>query len=543
VWIASVAFFVVNAAAIVWARSRSVALERTLQIAALTLALWIVIQAVRTRRGLLTLTWIWIAVGAVVAGWTLYQDILRAWWPERLRLVSNLPDWRGYLAASLGNTNHIGDLLALTLLPTLVILGESRRRLPLIATTIAAVLIAAALTVAYSVGSNLGLVLGGFVMLLLVFVRERLRFFRRWRRWAVLGGLWAAMLAFFLTDHPLNPHAPGLLKQGFGSDRWAEGWPTRLAIWSGGLEMVRLHPVLGVGAGNFSYVYPEVKSALIAADPELIKYQGRWTNAAHNVFLQIWSELGIVGLFVFVALLALAFHSLLAGIMRARRPEFLVRMTLAGVLTAWVAHGMMNFALEQPSGAISFYLILGAVIAERASRSVRLLPPLVWEPGPLHLELEWRDMRHPTCLGISFLMPPAAAISLSIILLVGAGAAVIPLRRPLMAQYEYALARSARNSGLPLHEERHLRNALQLDPWATGARSRYSELLVEMNRPEEALAQIKIVRRRLNSSELYDRESRALAQLGRVQEAKDAWLKFQDRFRPREISEASEGSQ
>lgn len=534
VWIAAVAFLGVHALGIAWARSRSLALERTLHISALTLALWVILQAVRRRRAILTLAWVWLAVAFAIAVWTLYQDVLRAWWPERLRIVSNLPDWRGFLTASLGNTNHIGDLLALALLVTLVLLGESRRRLALVVTLVGAVVMAAALTVVYSVGSNLGLVLGAGVMLVLVFRRERLRFFRRWRRWALLGGLWAAMLAFFLLDHPLNPHAPGLLRQGFGSDRWAEGWPTRLAIWAGGLEMVRLHPVLGVGTGNFTYVYPEMKSALIVGDPALMKYQGAWTNAAHNIFLQLWSELGIVGLFVFIVAIVLVYHSLLSKISRAPRPEFLVRMTLAGVFTAFLAQGMMNFVLEHPAGAFTFYLLLAAVIAEREGRDRNApMPPLVLPAGPLLLQIDWQTMRKPTALGVSFSIAPWIATLLAFVLLAGSIAVLPSIRRPLLAQNEYAKARSARQAGFAAKEEEHLVRALEIDPWATGARSRYSEFLVEQNRAEEALEQLALVRRRLNSSELYDRESRALAQLGRIQEAKDAWLKFQDRFRPR----------
>lgn len=527
IWIAALAFMAVNFLGITWARSRSLALERALHVGSLTLALWITLQAIRTRRAILILAWIWLAVAVAAGVWTLYQDVLRAWWPERLHITSNLSDWRGYLSSGLGNTNHIGDLLALGILVALVFLGESRRRLPLAVTMVAAVILAAALTVCYSVGSNFGLVLGGLVMLVLVLRREGLRFFRRRGRWIVLAALWAAMLAFFILDHPLNPHRPGILKQGFGSARWAEGGPTRLAIWAGGLEMVRLHPWLGVGTGNFTYVYPEMQPALLEGHPDLLQYEGLWTNAAHNILLQIWSELGIAGLASFVFLVALVYHSLLAGLRSAPRPEFLVRMTLAGVFTAFLAQGMMNFSLDQPSGAISIYLLLATVIAERAARRDAdeggMMPPLALKFSPLVLRVEWREMKRPLALAAS--MPlRAVAAAIGVILVLASAVAVLPyFHRPLLAQNEYALARNARLAGLPGVEEDHLLAALRYDPWATGCRSRYSEFLVERGRPAEALHQLEIVRQRLNSSELFDREARALMQLGRPKEAQEAW--------------------
>ena len=75
----------------------------------------------------------------------------------------------------------------------------------------------------------------------------------------------------------------------------------------------------------------------------------------------------------------------------------------------------------------------------------------------------------------------------------------------------------------------HILRALELNPRATGCRSRYAEFLVEQSRPAEALEQLAIVRERLNSSELWDREARALLQLGRRAEALQAWETYLSR--------------
>ena len=97
---------------------------------------------------------------------------------------------------------------------------------------------------------------------------------------------------FFLVSHPLNPHREGLWTEAFGSARWAQGGPTRLVIWSGALEVAKARPWLGAGAGNFVYEYPEVWSPMMEGRPELAGYRGQYTNAAHNILLQTWSELG-----------------------------------------------------------------------------------------------------------------------------------------------------------------------------------------------------------------------------------------------------------
>ncbi len=118
-----------------------------------------------------------------------------------------MPDWRGYLSAGLGNTSHIGDLLALTLLPALALFGETRRRPLAWLLGGVAVLLPAGLIVSYSVGSNLGLILGALVMAATVIRCLGLRWFtRRWRRWLTLRGRWAALIVFFNVNIPLNPH-------------------------------------------------------------------------------------------------------------------------------------------------------------------------------------------------------------------------------------------------------------------------------------------------------------------------------------------------
>lgn len=527
-WIAPFVFFALNLLSAAWAPSRSLALERAAQVGSLTLALWLLNVFAPTRRWMIRHAWLWVAVACVTALWTIKQDFVAAWWPERAGMRPNLPDWRGYLAAGLGNTNHIGDLLALALIVALVFLGTARRRLPLSAALAGSTLLAAALTVSYSVGSNLGLVAGAAAMLAVTFVRERLRFFRNWRRWAILAALWAAMLAFYNTDHALNPHRPGILKQGFSSERWREGGPTRVVIWAGALEIIRERPWFGAGAGNFTYLFPATRSELVAQDPELRKYLGAWTNAGHNEILQTWSELGAPGLFVFLALIALAYQSLLSGIRWRPRLEYLQRMALVGLLTAWLAQSMMNFTLQTPVGALSLIFILwGAWVESRVRAGLSRDVPLVTDYGPCRVTIEVREMSRFKSVGVA-LRPglPGAEIVAVIPLALALALAVPALHRPARAQTEYARARRADN---PEAVERRLKYALELDPRATGVRSFYSDWLIRNGEPKEGLDQLKEVRKRLDSTELFEREARAWAQLNEPKKAAKAMAEYRQR--------------
>ncbi|NLM97413.1 MAG: hypothetical protein GX175_07380 [Halanaerobiaceae bacterium] len=66
----------------------------------------------------------------------------------------------------------------------------------------------------------------------------------------------------------------------------------RIKLWSSTIEMIKDHPVLGVGIGNFRPVYAEYAS-------------GKLMIHTHNIFLQFTVELGIAGLLFIIYFLYL----------------------------------------------------------------------------------------------------------------------------------------------------------------------------------------------------------------------------------------------
>jgi O-antigen ligase len=68
----------------------------------------------------------------------------------------------------------------------------------------------------------------------------------------------------------------------------------RLAQWAAGINMFLAHPVLGVGAGNYSEAYPQYSVVC-------------WPNSlghAHNYYINAAAETGALGLVAFLALTA-----------------------------------------------------------------------------------------------------------------------------------------------------------------------------------------------------------------------------------------------
>lgn len=130
----------------------------------------------------------------------------------------------------------------------------------------------------------------------------------------------------------------------------------RAHFWRGTLEMIKDHPVLGVGLGAFSAVYTRYDTA-----------SGTYKlEQAHNDYLQILSDGGIVGgllgLIFMIALFVMAFRRMGAKD-KYRRGVALGAFTgCVGVLV----HSLFDFTLHTTANALLF-LVLAALATTGAS--------------------------------------------------------------------------------------------------------------------------------------------------------------------------------
>jgi O-antigen ligase len=79
-----------------------------------------------------------------------------------------------------------------------------------------------------------------------------------------------------------------------------ESFGTRVDLWSMGLQMIRDHPILGVGLGNFA------TATMRYAHGEYLMSR----LVAHNAYMSVVAETGIIGLCLFLALHGMALKSL-----------------------------------------------------------------------------------------------------------------------------------------------------------------------------------------------------------------------------------------
>ena len=73
--------------------------------------------------------------------------------------------------------------------------------------------------------------------------------------------------------------------------------PTRFAIWRSSIEMIREHPVFGVGPDQFLFQYTR-------RFVEPMGWPERYTSHPHNIILDTWLRLGVLGLATLATIIA-----------------------------------------------------------------------------------------------------------------------------------------------------------------------------------------------------------------------------------------------
>jgi O-antigen ligase len=144
----------------------------------------------------------------------------------------------------------------------------------------------------------------------------------------------------------------------------------RLQMWRGAWQLIRERPLLGWGIGSFPL--EQTRTVPFAQSRALVQRMGPSLHEqAHNEYLQIGTELGLLGLALYFWVLGAFFHAGLRAL--RRREEGFWKLVLLGCL-AGVA-GQMVDALSNPAWRFAevsflFWLMLGlGMAAARTSRT------------------------------------------------------------------------------------------------------------------------------------------------------------------------------
>jgi O-antigen ligase len=289
-------------------------------------------------------------IGAAAAG------ALNVWrlWLGALRLDAPVATFLNYLVtlrynAHYGDVNAAGSYFVMALLPALAF----ARTVSLWRWIAPVALILIALSLSGSRAALLGGVLGaGIVWLVDRSLQHRTRQPSR-RRTAALIGVVSASTALRI----------------------------RMEFARVSVDMLRSRPLFGVGVGEFPERLPDFST------PTLKQLYPVEHENAHNNFLQLLAELGLVGIAAILATLGIA-ASRMAALFRSPGATLIERASCAGLL-AFVLTWISGHPLLVDPPALTFWTLLGVVAGTGAAHTPAATAPSSSHESAGRLRYQW----------------------------------------------------------------------------------------------------------------------------------------------------------
>jgi O-antigen ligase len=139
-----------------------------------------------------------------------------------------------------------------------------------------------------------------------------------------------------------------LIERLLGVEQSAKG---RFDVYQQTMELIMKRPLTGYGGGSYEIAYPLIHT--LPADVERI-----W-DRAHNTYLALWSDMGLVFGSIPILIVVGYCIALLAGLRRSTSMSDMVPQSVAiGAAAVVGTHSLMDFSLEISSIALVFVALL-----------------------------------------------------------------------------------------------------------------------------------------------------------------------------------------
>lgn len=144
----------------------------------------------------------------------------------------------------------------------------------------------------------------------------------------------------------------------------------RVSIYANTVNMIRHHPFIGVGVNTFSRNYGKYK-----LDSVEKRFPTSDTAYAHNSYLHMAGEIGLLGLGVFFWIMFILFKEA-ALLYRRSTDEYLkiITISLAACLMAYLINSLTETSFYAPRVVVIFWYLAGFSLALKKFQPVPLIP-------------------------------------------------------------------------------------------------------------------------------------------------------------------------
>jgi len=185
------------------------------------------------------------------------------------------------------------------------------------------------------------------------------------KKWLIiLFSFFLLITLIYSTDNPLNRSSITAAERAISTfDMQGSSLRTRLLIWQSTLDMIKEKPLLGFGLGTFPLHYLNYQAEILQRIPDYLNFVGK-AGEAHNEYLQIWAEMGIIGLLSFL-LIFMIFYKTKVNLIKkigTINGKIIIIGLISGIMVTLI-HSIFSFPFHVPAVGAAFWFIIGLTVA------------------------------------------------------------------------------------------------------------------------------------------------------------------------------------
>jgi len=303
-----------------------------------------------------------------------YQGIDFAFWKANIG--------RQQVFGLFGNVNYFAEYLIVPLPLAISLFFATRNRAHKIFLLVGILAMGGSIILTFTRGSYLAIGISSLFMFLLYLTSQGKGFIKEHKKIFIFILALIILVTFlFALPNPLNK--PGTviskIKSRISISQFTKGssLKRRAAIWGFTVLMIKDHPLLGSGLGTFKYNSLSYQAKFFEQGENRRLYPYGIADKVHNEYLQLWAELGILGLGIFLWVIITYFNygiKLLKRIKDEYKQGIVIGL-MGGVVTVLI-DSIFGFPLHLPATLVLFWLVLGLTMSmnEKENDSPKIDP-------------------------------------------------------------------------------------------------------------------------------------------------------------------------
>lgn len=296
------------------------------------------------------------------------------------------------------------------------------------------------------------------------------------RRAGLLIAAFAFVTALQVVPSPLTQGRSSAVTRLQATSAAEPNTRVRFLFWGIALEMWREHPLGGVGANNYDTAYPHARAEFSVrnpASPLVAMHEEMLVERAHNEYVQMLAELGIVGFALFLTFCGALALATWRALRRSRRSA-LVPGACCSLIAFALSSGASSASFRWMGGGLLFFFAAAIISRFSAGTAEAEQPTIKLSIVPARLAI-------------------AGLLACSLLMFVGR-----------IAQGTNAVLHGVANQAKGNQAERYYNSALAWNPFDAATNFNYGLWLYSEKRASEAVSHLRYaVERGFNSSVCY----------------------------------------